>query len=400
MSFLSDPGFLFYGAHNSGRRIHPCHRERHGEHNVMRCSDSKTLNPGRPGSCEGLALKLPLPCGWHALKANQIRSECQLIDGCLSFLLRNLDKPITLAWIWIWIFHFNTIQVRDRMTEKLYGDSDLKHGDKDLPENRSNKNAISKGYVKKLQNDLKILGIFFSTIDGDFGAKTKQAVEMFQWNAKKIKKRIKNNSIVNDPPVYTGSITGVVNQTTKKEITRWLEKSFKATGDLTRIKESQFSNIEIGSAFRKIKHLHINDGEIVISGEIIKYLKYANSKAKNLALNIVINQAMRVSGQKVTGAVVPPAKKSQHLIGHAIDCNIVDGDNWNNSRTFENGKETKNAKTFIAAMKKEGLRWGGDFTNIDTPHFDKQIISVDYKYKYFFNQRTISENQKIPLTTW
>ena len=43
---------------------------------------------------------------------------------------------------------------------------------------------------------------------------------------------------------------------------------------------------------------------------------------------------------------------------------------------------------------------GGDFTNSDTPHFDKQIISVvDYKYKYFFNQRMISENQKIPLIT-
>ena len=287
------------------------------------------------------------------------------------------------------------------MTEELYGDSNLKQGDKDLPENGPNKKAKSKGYVKELQNDLKILGIYFSKIDGNFGAKTKQAVETFQWNAKKIKKRIKNNSIVNDPPVYTESITGIVNPTTKKEIARWLEKSFKATGDLVRVNESQFSNIEIGSAFKKIKHLHINDGEIVISGEIIKYLKYADSKAKALSLNIVINQAMRVNGQKVTGAVVPPAKKSQHLIGHAIGCNIVDDDIWNNSQIFANGKETENAKKFIAAMKKEGLRWGGDFTNSDTPHFDKQIISViDYKYKYFFNQRMISENQKIPLTTW
>lgn len=65
---------------------------------------------------------------------------------------------------------------------------------------------------------MKILGIYFSTIDGDFGAKTKQAVEMFQWNAKNIKNRIKNNSIVNDSPVYTGSITGIINQTTKKKL--------------------------------------------------------------------------------------------------------------------------------------------------------------------------------------
>ncbi len=116
-----------------------------------------------------------------------------------------------------------------------------------------------------------------------------------------------------------------------------------------RINKSQFSKIEAGSASRKIKHLHINDGEI------IKYLKSADSTTKALSLNIVINQATKVNGQKVTGAVVPPEKTSQHLIGHAIDCNIVDGGSWNNSQIFTNGKETENAKKFIATMKKEGF---------------------------------------------
>ena len=141
---------------------------------------------------------------------------------------------------------------------------------------------------------------------------------------------------------------------------------------------------------------------MVVSEEMLEYLKSANSKAKDLSLKIVINQAMRLSSSKASGAVVTPATKSQHLIGHAIDCNIVDGDNWNNSKAFANGEETESAKKFISAMKTSGLRWGGDFADTDTPHFDKQVVAstIDYEYKYFFNHRMISENQHIPLATW
>jgi len=53
-------------------------------------------------------------------------------------------------------------------------------------------------------------------------------------------------------------------------------------------------------------------------------------------------------------------------------------------------------------MKSNGLRWGGDFSSVDTPHFDKQVAasSSGYDYRYFFNQRMISEKHNILLKTW
>lgn len=58
---------------------------------------------------------------------------------------------------------------------------------------------------------------------------------------------------------------------------------------------------------------------------------------------------------------------------------------------------TQNAKDIIAALKKLGYRWGGDFSKVDTPHFDKQLDSnlFGYDAKFYLNQRTISENHPI-----
>ena len=289
------------------------------------------------------------------------------------------------------------------MVDTPYANYSLQYRDKDASKNWGGQIRQEEGrYVESLQKDLKALGVYIWKVDGDFGKKTERAVKMFQWNAKNLKRRQKSRNVSIDIQSYSKGITGIVDPATQREIGRWLEKSFQATGDLIRINESKFSHIELASGFKKISHSSRCDGEMVVSKEMLEYLKSANSKAKELALKSVINQAMRLSNSKVSGAVVTPATKSQHLIGHAIDCNIVDGDNWNNSKTFAKGEETENAKKFISAMKTKGLRWGGDFADTDTPHFDKQVVAstIDYEYKYFFNQRMISENQYIPLETW
>lgn len=122
-----------------------------------------------------------------------------------------------------------------------------------------------------------------------------------------------------------------------------------------------------------------------------------NDSAKELGLSIKVNQAFRIHGVKVTGSVVPPATKSQHLIGHAIDCNIVDGDKWNTSSDFKNNKQTSKAEKFIKAVTKGGFRWGGNFVQKDSPHFDKQLIanSFDYEAKFFLNQDQLSSGAPI-----
>jgi len=224
----------------------------------------------------------------------------------------------------------------------------------------------------------------------------------FQWNAKNITSRIKNKIITQVTRTFIDKIDGVVGNNSKKELAIWNDKHYNVTGDLVRVKEIKFSNIELGNGFKVISHPNVNTGELIVSSALVDYLKSVNEKAKELSLNIVLNQTMRVNGIKVSSAVVTPVSKSQHLIGHAIDCNIVDGDNWNSSKTFKDKKESENDKKFIAAMKDKGMRWGGNFSKVDTPHFDKQIISssFDYDCKYFFNQRMISEKQNIPLKIW
>jgi len=180
------------------------------------------------------------------------------------------------------------------------------------------------------------------------------------------------------------------------------QKNYTSTGDLIKIKEKNFDNIELGDDFKTITHPNIASDELIISSSLLDCLIQADTIAKELSIIIKLNQTFRVNGVKVSGAVVKPASKSQHLIGHAIDCNIVDGDNWNNSKTFKKNQETENAKKFIKATKKNGMRWGGNFSKVDTPHFDKQVVSSTLKYdcKYFFNQRTISEKQCIKLKCW
>lgn len=133
----------------------------------------------------------------------------------------------------------------------------------------------------------------------------------------------------------------------------------------------------------------------MVSSALIEYLKYANTKASPLCVNIVLNQTFRVNGVAVIGAVVTPATKSQHLIGHAFDCNIVDGDSWNNSKAFEDSEQTENAKSFIKAMKDKGLRWGGDFDDVDTAHFDKLVLrtSIDYECKFFQSENDFRESK-------
>ena len=285
----------------------------------------------------------------------------------------------------------------------LYGGYTLKKGDNDKKKIWSGKQHTASGnYVTLLQTDLQNIGVYLAKVDGDFGTKTHDAVKRFQWNAKYISNRIKSKAIIQVTRSFTDKIDGIVGNNSKKELTLWIDNKHTVTGDLVRVKETKFSNVELGDDFKVINHPNINAGELVVSSTLVDSLKSANKKAKELSLDIVLNQTMRVNGVKVSGAVVTPASKSQHLIGHAIDCNIVDGDNWNSSKTFKDKSESENAKKFIAAMKEKGMRWGGNFSNIDTPHFDKQVLSssFDYDCKYFFNQRMISEKQNIPLKTW
>lgn len=172
---------------------------------------------------------------------------------------------------------------------------------------------------------------------------------------------------------------------------------YTATGDLVRVPTESLSNIELGPFFKHIGKPIVSSSEIIISKPAFKLIKEMNAIAKKLKLTIKINQGLRVHGVKVKGAVVTPATKSQHLIGHAIDCNIIDGKSWNSSKDFKAKKQTENAKKFIKEMKKKSFRWGGNFSDVDTPHFDSLLNSdlFDYDVKFFLNQMQLSSGAPI-----
>lgn len=292
-------------------------------------------------------------------------------------------------------------------TVKLFSSYILKKGDNDKKKVWGNKRRKDKAeYVHELQRTLKKIGVYLNKIDGDFGQLTHDAVERFQWNAKFNDYRLKNNLLVSITELFKDKIDGKVGTNTKNELLSWKNANYVATGSLVRVSLKNLGNTELNDGFTKLIHPSLSDNEILIDSDMVSYLKIMNSEAKSLKIDIALNQALRIKGNIVSGAAYKPASKSQHLIGHAVDCNIIDGDSSNISSDFKNGKETEKAKKFIKNVKAKGLRWGGDFPpdskgRKDTPHFDKRVVpsSLEYDCKYFFNQRSYTDKQPIRKIT-
>jgi hypothetical protein len=91
--------------------------------------------------------------------------------------------------------------------------------------------------------------------------------------------------------------------------------------------------------------------------------------AKQSGIKLYIISSYRKSTH-VSGAIVDPAKMGNHLIGHAIDCDLVDGKIFWNSIKMREGL-TGNAKKFIdLVISGKILRWGGLFHEKDEVHYD------------------------------
>ena len=110
--------------------------------------------------------------------------------------------------------------------------------------------------------------------------------------------------------------------------------------------------------------------------------------ANEFGLKLYVNSSYRNS-TVVDGAIVTPATLSNHLIGHAIDANIVDGKTFWNSKKMEAGL-TGNVLKFIETVRKDTvLRWGGDFHEKDVVHFDDGLnIHNLVKWHELYNDLT------------
>lgn len=96
---------------------------------------------------------------------------------------------------------------------------------------------------------------------------------------------------------------------------------------------------------------------------------------------IHVTHSFRRRDARLDGAVVPPAKRSNHLVGHAIDMNIVLPGEWLNSRRLQPDRFRElpaAARYLIQQIRNDAeLRWGGDFLRTDPVHIDDNLYRRD-----------------------
>lgn len=257
--------------------------------------------------------------------------------------------------------------------------------------------------VIELQAALIAVGTLLDkTPDGDFGHHTRDALQRFQWYVRKQSYRLKvapgQNPASGVISPYSGTVAGAPGLCDKKmaaELLAWQAANFVTTTPLVRVNLQNVSNVDTSDTFKTLDYPQATAGEVLAHADFADNITSAmNDEAKKAKVMLNINQTFRVEGASVGSAVVTPAKKSQHLIGHAVDLNIVDGDNVNTAAMFNAGKETDGADKFITGIKARGLRWGGDFSDTDPVHFDDLVDpkGEDYKMNLFFVQHCYQEN--------
>ena len=104
--------------------------------------------------------------------------------------------------------------------------------------------------------------------------------------------------------------------------------------------------------------------------EFLPELRKVESFAIDNDLTIFVTSSARRQGVPISGAIVTPASRSNHLVGHAIDMNIQHaGGFFNGDSLSAFGSLPAPIRNFISSIRNDPtLRWGGDFG--DPVHID------------------------------
>lgn len=119
----------------------------------------------------------------------------------------------------------------------------------------------------------------------------------------------------------------------------------------------------IASNVRPIDNLH----QIFVHDGFVPMMEKMNTAAKDSGIVVFVTSSFRATSV-VPGAIVPPAHKSNHLVGHGIDVNFLRGSVWYDSGAIM--KDEGLIKDFIIQLESLGFRWGGRFNPCDPVHFD------------------------------
>ncbi|MDH3404200.1 MAG: M15 family metallopeptidase [Acidobacteriota bacterium] len=95
--------------------------------------------------------------------------------------------------------------------------------------------------------------------------------------------------------------------------------------------------------------------------------------AADAGLFVHVTSSLRDPGGTVQGAIVTPARRSNHFVGHAFDMNLrsASGEFFNSSKLKNLDGQPDSVRQFIASLRDDpDLRWGGDFSTPDVVHVD------------------------------
>ena len=100
-----------------------------------------------------------------------------------------------------------------------------------------------------------------------------------------------------------------------------------------------------------------------------------------------VTGSFRLNDQKLQGAIVDPAKRSNHLVANALDGNLqeIKTGEWFNSKKMGDG--TGSDQNVIERLEKAGLRWGGRLKKNDEVHFDSGLnLKNQEKWQEIYNE--------------
>jgi len=127
-------------------------------------------------------------------------------------------------------------------------------------------------------------------------------------------------------------------------------------------------------------HYRTFDKEILIDQSFKRYTAVMNDLALLFSIKVEVQESFRIDGEVVDNAIVVPAKKSNHLVGHALDINLEYKNKLYNSPLLNNYESLPKAiKNFITGCKIAGMQWGGDFPIKDGVHFDDRLYEKNSK---------------------
>lgn len=131
--------------------------------------------------------------------------------------------------------------------------------------------------------------------------------------------------------------------------------------------------------------------ECTVDEDFIPYLDKMNEVAIKYGVTVIVTSSYRIDAN-VVGAIVHPATHSNHMIGHAVDCNLEhEGMYYNSTKMLS---DVGVIKTFIEQVEATGMRWGGRFKHPDSVHFDdalniKNIVLWTTKYNLLHNRSSV-----------